>query len=91
MTESILQIGAVGVLFLVAIREFFSYLKSKKSNGNDILNEAILKQLQLMNSNHLHSIQDAIEKGNERLIDAIHSDNIKMIEALGEIKGKLSK
>ena len=44
-----------------------------------------------MNENHLHSLKDAIEKGNERLVDVIHADNTKMIEILGEIKGKLSK
>ena len=91
--ENILQLGAVAVIFLFAVKEFFAYLKAKKSNGNgsSALNQAILTELQTMNENHLHSLKDAIEKGNERLVDVIHADNTKMIEILGEIKGKLSK
>ena len=92
MPESLLQLGAVAILFLVGIREFFSYLKSKKeTNGNvGYMNGSILRELQTMNNNHLHSIQDAIESGNSRLIDAMHADNTKMIELLGEIKGHIS-
>ncbi len=90
MSSNILQLGAVAIIFLFAIKEFFAYLKAKKNgNGaeNSKFNEAILLELQRMNSNHLHSIQEAIEKGNERLVDVIHGDNVKMIEILGELKG----
>ena len=58
--------------------------------SNDF-NDAILKELQMMNTNHLHSIEKAITDGNARLIESIHNDNIMMIEALGRINGKLSK
>ena len=94
-SESILQLGAVAVIFLFAVREFFGYLKSRKeapaaSNGSGgYLNQAILKELQTMNTNHLHSLQEAINDGNNRIVDAINNGNIKQIELLGEIKGKL--
>ena len=97
MESEVLQLGAVAVLFLVGIREFFSYLKLKKdseTSGNGgastTLSKAILGELQTMNSNHLHTIQKCVEDGNRQLIETIHSDNIKMIELLGEIKGILS-
>lgn len=85
------EIGAIGILFLAAIREFFSYLKSRKSNGNSGtgLSNQILKEIQTINQNHLNSLQEIIQEGNTRLIDVIHQDNTKIIELLGEIKGSL--
>ena len=93
-SESILQLGAVAVIFLFAVREFFAYLKSRKeapavNNSGGHLNQAILQELQTMNTNHLHSLQEAINDGNNRIVDAINNGNIKQIELLGEIKGKL--
>lgn len=90
---SLIQLGAVAILFAVSIREFFGYLKTKKTNGVNGygFTEAIFKELQTMNDNHLHSIEKAVREGNDRLIESIHNDNTKMIEILGEIKGKLSK
>jgi hypothetical protein len=89
--NEILQIGAVGVIFYFAIKEFFAYLKSRKMASETDNISSILGELQTLNSNHLHSIEVAITKGNERLIDAIHCDNVKIIELLGEIKGRLEK
>ena len=88
--QNVLELGAIAILFLVGIREFFSYLKSRKESGGNDLNNKILEELQLMNNNHLHTIQEVLEQGNARLIDAIHNDNTKMIELLGEIKGNLT-
>lgn len=87
------QLGAVAVLFLVAIREFFSYLKFRKSDQKDQGSHdiAILQELRSMNNNHLNSLKDAINDGNRNLIDTIHNDNTKMIEILGEIKGGLKR
>lgn len=101
MEDRILELGTVAILFLLFIREFFAYLKVKKqesnnSNGdgngiaNTTLSKAILGELQTMNSNHLHTIQQCVEDGNSRLVETIHNDNTKMIELLGEIKGVLS-
>lgn len=94
-TQDILQLGAVAVIFLFAVKEFFSYLKSRKEgggNGKEVyMNQAILKELQTMNTNHLHSLQEAINDGNNRIVDAINNGNSKQIELLGEIKGKLDR
>jgi len=92
MAEEYLQLGAVAILFAIAIREFFSYLKSKQveKNGTGKFDALILKELQITNTNHLHSLKDIMEKGNYRLVDVIHADNTKMIELLGEIKGTLN-
>lgn len=86
--ESLTNIGAVALVFLLFIREFFAYLRS---NGEGKLNSGILKELQLMNNNHLHTIQDVIERGNRELTKTIHDDNLEIIRALGEIRGVLSR
>jgi len=83
------QLGAIAIIFLFFIKEFFGYMKAKKSNGNGDFNQAILDELRVMNSNHLHSIKTAISEGNEHLIETIHNDNTKIIELLAEIKGRL--
>jgi hypothetical protein len=91
MTEDFIQLGAVAVLFLIAIREFFTYLKAKK-NGNGegkVMSEAILTELQRMNNNHLHALQETIEEGNREIVKAINDGTIKQIELLGRIEGKL--
>ena len=88
MQESIANLGALAIIVLFTIKELFAWLKTRKNGGT--FNEVIFKELQTMNNNHLHSIQNAIEQGNERLITTIHSDNTKMVELLGEIKGNLN-
>ena len=85
----LLQLGAVAVIFLFAIKEFFAFMRSRK-NGNGF-NEKILNELRTMNSNHLSGIYKAIDDGNKKLTESMHNDNIRIIELLGEIKGKLSK
>ncbi len=90
MQNELLQVGGAVALIALVVRELFAYLKSKNTSDNSMGAE-IFKELQTMNNNHLHSIQEAIEKGNERLIDVIHNDNTKMIEILGELKGNLNQ
>ena len=93
MENEIIQYGSViaGLLAIITliIRELFAFLKTK-NNGNGLSNQ-ILRELQIMNQNHLHSLQEAINNGTDRLIDTIHKDNTKIIEALGEIKGTLRR
>lgn len=90
MPESYLQIGAVAIIFIFAVREFFAYLKVKKMNGNGNLNAAILEELKTMNTNHLTTLTKAINDGNEKIVNAIHSKDGQMLEILGEIKGNLN-
>ena len=89
--QEILQLGTLGAIFAMFIVQFFSYLKSKNGNGKSGMNEAIFQELQKMNTNHLHSIETAINQGNKDLIESIHNDNKQMIALLGEIKGLLSR
>ena len=96
MAENLLQLGAVAVIFLFAVKEFFSYLKQRKesnggSGGGNSVMEEMLKELRIMNENHLHALKDAINDGNNRIVEAINEGNIKQIELLGEIKGKLDR
>jgi hypothetical protein len=86
----ITQLGAVAVIFLFCVREFFIYIKQRKISPLNGSGKDILKELQLMNNNHLNEICEKMEEGNIRLINTIHNDNIKIVELLGEIKGKLS-
>lgn len=88
------EILGIAALFALAIREFFAYQKyrdSKKNGTGEPFGQVIFKELQTMNSNHLHSIENAINDGNANLIHSIHEDNMKIIELLGEIKGGLQK
>ena len=90
MPNELLQVGGAVALIALVVRELFTYLKSRNA-GDGTMNGAILKELQTMNNNHLHSLKEAIVEGNARLIDCMHEDNVRIVEALGEIKGRLSK
>ncbi len=88
--NTLIQLGAVAVLFAIAIREFFGYLKAKKTVGNgENLNPKILKELQSMNDNHLCSIKDAVVDGNKEVVAAVNEGNLKMAEFIGEMRGRL--
>ena len=89
MNEELIQLGVIGTIFALAVREFFYYLRVKKQNGDGFINGAILKELKIMNDNHLSALKDTIEQGNVHLVDAINNGNMRMIELLGEIKGSL--
>ena len=89
--ESLLQLGGIVALFALMIRELFAFLKTRKDGNGNGMSAAILKELQTMNENHLRSLKDAVSTGNDRLVDAINSGNLKQIELLGEIKGKLDR
>lgn len=91
MESELLQIGGLAALFALAIREFFAYIKSRNSNTTNDFSKQIFEELKLMNGNHLHSIEKAINEGNQQLIHSMHEDNMKMIEILGEIKGNIKK
>ncbi len=89
--EQILQLGAVAVLFAIAIREFFAYLKAKKNGEADKTNRELLSELKLLNENHLNSIQKAITDGNRDIVEAVNNGNLRIVEKLGEICGRLDK
>lgn len=83
-----LEIGGIAGLFALFIVQYFQSQKSRKDplNGTGKL---ILEELQKQSGNHLEHIQKGINDGFNDLKDAIHNDNVKIIELLGEIKGRL--
>jgi len=88
--ESLVQLGALGIILLFTIKELFAYLKTRKDGSSEGgVNGAILNELQKMNDNHLRSLEKAINDGNEKVVTAINDGNLRQIELLGEIKGSL--
>lgn len=84
-----LQLGAVAILFLVSIREFFAYLRVRKApNGTD---KDILKELQLLNENHLNSICKEINEGNSDIVTAIKQMNNDLGDKLDNINSGISR
>ena len=86
METEIYQIGAVGTIFVFAIREFFLFLRTKKnSNGQNKL----LDEVRYLNDNHLNSIKQTIKDGDAKIVETINNIGQKQIEILGRIEGKL--
>ncbi|MCK9178823.1 MAG: hypothetical protein M0P93_07440 [Candidatus Cloacimonetes bacterium] len=86
----ITALGAIVIVVTLMIKEIFAWLKTR--NGEAILdktNRELLDELKLMNSNHLHEITEAIRGGDRDIVQAINNGNARMIELLGEIKGRL--
>ena len=85
-------LGPIGIIFAIFIWRVFDYLKTrKKENGDNNLDKEILNELQTMNQNHLNSLKLCIENGNKELRDTLHQDNVRIIEILGRIDGRLSR
>ena len=64
MNENLLQIGAVAIIFLVSVKEFFAYLRGRKTTGEETFLQADVKALrqrldneQVERVNHLHTIE----------------------------------
>lgn len=84
-----LQLGTVAILFLLFIKEFFAYLKSKKSpNGTD---KELLKQVTLMNENHLNSICKEIKDGNQNVVNAITIMNRELGDKIDLVGSGISR
>jgi hypothetical protein len=79
----ILQLTAIGIIFVFAIKEFFAYLRVKKSpNGTS---KDILKELQLINENHLNDITKRIDVGNQNVVNAINTMNKDLGDKLNNV------
>lgn len=90
--EKFAQLGSTLVLALAMVWVLWESIKQKKSGGNgNNKNIDILNELKIMNTNHLHAIEMAVRDGNDKIIKTITDGNIKMIEKLSEICGKLNK
>ena len=70
-----LQLGAIGIICVVLIREVFGYIKTRKHGNGVALNKEILEQMRLMNSNHLTTICREINVGNSNVVKAIEMMN----------------
>ncbi len=86
-----LNLGAVAIIFLFFLKEFFTYLKSRKNSPGNGFSKQILEELKTQNQNHLHTINQEMNTGFDRLAEIIHTDNTKIIELLARIEGRLSK
>ena len=74
------------------MKEFFAYLKNKKTNGsNNTINRSVLSELKLLNENHLNQIDKSIRDGNKDIVQAINNSGQKQIEMLGRIEGRLDR
>ena len=86
----LIQIGAVAILFLFAIREFFAFLKTRNGKNpiNQIKTDIALIQQQL--TNHMTDYNKCIErvermvKQNTKSIDEIRSAMIRIDAKLKE-------
>jgi hypothetical protein len=85
-----LELGGIAGLFALFITQYFQTQRSKKDPLNGT-GKAILQELQTQNGNHLEHIQQGITDGFKELQNSIHTDNMKIVELLGEIKGNLNK
>lgn len=90
--------GGTVIISLAMIWLFYESIKSKKNNGNnknnDNLNGSLsdLKnEIKLMNTNHLHAIELAINNGNKEIVSSINCMRVEMIEKLSEICGHLKR
>lgn len=86
MSDNYLQIGAVAIIFLFAIKEFFAWLKVRRNgNGNDALEALNLMNVRLKemgNDNH----HEVIGK-----LDELVKVNNEQLYILKDVKGSIEK
>jgi preprotein translocase subunit YajC len=80
MPNDLTQMGAVAIIFIFAIKEFFAFLKARKNNSN---NGNIMKALKLIEDNHLGGLNNKIDKLDDKLD--------KVINILTEIKVRFDR
>ena len=79
-------LGPIGILFLFAIKEFFSWLKTKKNGKNN--NGEILKIVQELKGNHFENLNtklDNLISQSNQMEQALN----KIINLLVEIKTRI--
>jgi len=87
MTNELLQLGALAFIFLIAIREFFAWLKSR-NNGNGNVKRIIGEVLEHSSENHLHEIPE-IQRTLQRIEENQNRNFEKVVDALNRIENKL--
>jgi hypothetical protein len=82
LLPEIYQLGSTTVISIIAIFALFQIIRAKNGNEN---NKIIIEELEILKSNHIHSIDEKILGIRDRLKD-LDSRNEKIIELLIEIK-----
>jgi len=86
--KDFIDLGGTVIVSLAALYILWQTQKNKKSNGTD---KEILKEMQVMNQNHIHDICNKIDNGNKEVTKAITDMHNDLGKVLGEIKGILEK
>lgn len=100
METEIIQLGALGIVLCLSIslsiKEFFSYLKTKKNGNGNNSNKEIVETLKAQNENHLTHINDSIgavcnrlEDGDTKVVEAISNMHRDLSGQLKEMNGFL--
>lgn len=76
------QLGAIAIIFLFFIKEFFGFLRNKKNNKG---NGEILKAVNAIRQNHLDSIKEKLDAHSESSDEKLN----KIITLLEIIKSKM--
>jgi hypothetical protein len=82
MTDEYLQFGAVAVIFLFAIKEFFAWMRARKENGTSGITPAEreinrrfdevhgqISGLVKQTDNHIHTIESKVETLSNNIIE----------------------
>ena len=81
LEDNILQLGAVAIIFIFFLKEFFSYLKNKNNGKNG--NGNISKMIETLRNNDLGEVNYKLDRVDDKLD--------RIINVLIEIKGKLER
>lgn len=90
-TNELMQLGALGILFALAIKEFFAYLKTRKNGHSETVDNVIVAALNKLGDNHLNHVEMAVKEGDQKIVEKLNELQIKTLEVLIEIKERLPK
>lgn len=85
MEQEIYQLGAVAIIFIFAVKEFFTYLKTRRNGGSN----GLLKELRSTNTNHLQTIDKTLNEGFDKVVKTITDMHLDLANRLSEMKGRL--
>lgn len=87
-----LNIGAVAIVFVFCVKEFFKWLGKKGQKGElNGYGKLLLDEMKTQNQNHLHTIETGMNDGFDRIVDTLNNNDKQIIQLLGEIKGVISR
>lgn len=95
LEESIVQMGAIGVILFFTIKELFAFLRYSK--GKDLgghtasIDHTVLQQLIDQFRIQHENQQRTFDKGNQEVVKAITDSSYRQVEILARIEGSLKK